>query len=76
LKIALTVPEEGTIRPAGLGRERGLPVSISAPGVDSARRSNPGPVGVVIWNRPTAEYGRSSFGADYGLLIARWMEAN
>lgn len=34
------------------------------------------PAAIVLWNRPTGEYGRGGFGADYGLAIARWIEKN
>ncbi len=34
-------------------------------------RSRPG--AVVIWQRPTSEYGRGFFGVDYGRLIRAWV---
>lgn len=34
------------------------------------------PVAVAIWDRPIGEYGRSSFGGDYGTSISRWIENN
>lgn len=32
------------------------------------------PAAIVIWNRPTGEYGRGSFGADYAKRISRWIQ--
>ncbi|HVE65811.1 MAG TPA: hypothetical protein VNC59_04460 [Thermoanaerobaculia bacterium] len=32
------------------------------------------PTAVVIWNRPTGEYGRGNLGSDYGRTIARWID--
>jgi hypothetical protein len=34
------------------------------------------PTAVVIWNRPTGEYGRGMFGEDYGKRIGRWIREN
>lgn len=32
------------------------------------------PAAVVVWSRPTSEYGRSFFGEDYGRSIRTWVE--
>jgi peptidoglycan/LPS O-acetylase OafA/YrhL len=32
------------------------------------------PAAVVLWNRPTGEYGRAQFGEEYGVFIARWID--
>ena len=32
------------------------------------------PTAVVIWNRPTGEYGRGDLGSDYGRMISRWID--
>ncbi len=34
------------------------------------------PAIVVVWNRPTGEYGKSTFGVDYGTRISRWIGEN
>ncbi|HEY3124706.1 MAG TPA: hypothetical protein VGK70_11690 [Thermoanaerobaculia bacterium] len=34
------------------------------------------PAAVVIWKRPTGEYGPARFGEDYGRPISRWIEEN
>ena len=34
------------------------------------------PRAIVIWNRPTGEYGRASFGQDYAKRIGRWIQEN
>jgi hypothetical protein len=34
------------------------------------------PAAIVVWNRPTGEYGRGNFGQDFGALILRWVERN
>lgn len=34
------------------------------------------PAAVVIWKRPTGEYGPARFGEDYGRRISRWIEEN
>ena len=34
------------------------------------------PRAIVIWNRPTGEYGRGSFGVDYAMRINRWIREN
>jgi hypothetical protein len=32
------------------------------------------PAAIVIWYRPTGEYGRGLFGVDYAARLRRWME--
>jgi hypothetical protein len=32
------------------------------------------PDAIVVWSRPSGEYGRSSFGGDYGSRIWRWIQ--
>ena len=34
------------------------------------------PGAIVIWLRPTSEYGHSLFGKDYGRRIRRWVDEN
>jgi hypothetical protein len=34
------------------------------------------PAAVVLWRRPTSEYRRGLFGADYGRRIRAWIDAN
>ncbi|MGH9366586.1 MAG: hypothetical protein ACRD3M_02790 [Thermoanaerobaculia bacterium] len=34
------------------------------------------PTAVVLWRRPTSEYGRGLFGVDYGRRIRAWIEEN
>ena len=31
------------------------------------------PAAIVVWNRPSGEYGHGMFGEDYGKRIARWI---
>lgn len=35
-----------------------------------------GPTAIAIWDRPISEYGRTSFGFDYGVSLSRWSEEN
>ena len=34
------------------------------------------PRAIVIWNRPTGEYGRGSFGEGYAMRINQWIREN
>ena len=34
------------------------------------------PTAIVIWNRPTGEYGRGDLRSDYGRMIARWIDVH
>ncbi len=39
-----------------------------------AELSQARPAAVVIWQRPTSEYGRGFFGVDYGRSLRRWID--
>ena len=42
--------------------------------LDDLKRKRPR--AIVIWNRPTGEYGRGSFGGDYARRINQWIRKN
>ena len=42
--------------------------------LDALRRSRPD--AIVVWRRPTGEYGPAEFGVDYGREVFAWIEKN
>jgi len=80
----LIVFPEGEILNFLSGRPNPIPHKLYLPGyltseneqsvLSELSRANPG--AIVVWRRPTSEYGRGFFGEDYGQHIGRWIEAN
>jgi uncharacterized membrane protein len=81
---ALVVFPEGQVLNQLSGRANPLRYKLFIPGyltdlnepavLDELRLARPR--AVVVWYRPTNEYGPSLFGVDYGTRIARWIREN
>jgi hypothetical protein len=81
---ALVVFPEGQILNYLSGRSNPLRQKLYIPGyltannelalLDDLNRNRPR--AIVIWNRPTGEYGRGSFGGDYASRINQWIRKN
>jgi hypothetical protein len=81
---ALVVFPEGQVlnflsnRPNPLRQKLYIPGYLTADNelalLDDLNRKRPR--AIVIWNRPTGEYGRGSFGVDYAMRIDQWIRKN
>lgn len=81
---ALVVFPEGEVLNYLSGRRNPLRHKLYIPGYLSdanedevlAELGKARPAAIVVWTRPSGEYGRGLFGQDYGVRIARWIEDN